>query len=501
MVDQVLSRLGFKGIIQEIFGTEAGDLCGVLRSKIDGCQGMIQLVGHAYGWEPPVETEFGRVSYTQYEYLYAVSKGMKPWLIVVDGQCPRDTPIDQLDRHDPASEQKQRAELQANYRAARQSDGVLFHTVSSLDQLKLKLNELSKDLDALRAEEREWQAGVSKQLTKLTDQQAITKDKIRGHLLQSAERTHEKALAEADAAPGGWQQRQKLKDAAELEHAGRVSRIDDLAQSFAEIEGTGKATDVFTEMTRILAEEGVDEALAYVGTFRQSILEHVRTRQILAKQKNRDELRPLLKSAVLLADKGDADEARKLFEEILQLEPEWTNALKSYFDFEIARGDRALTHETLVAARRRFQVAESTARRLCLADPTNAEMQRNLSVSFNKLGDVSVESGDLAAAARVYFADGLTIAKQLAQADPTNAEMQRDLWVSFNKLGDVSVESGNLAAARVYFADGLTIAKQLAQADPTNAQMQRDLSVSFDRLGNVSVGGTWRQRGSISPTA
>jgi len=87
-------------------------------------------------------------------------------------------------------------------------------------------------------------------------------------------------------------------------------------------------------MTRILAEEGVDEALAYVGTFRQSILEHVRTRQILAKQKNRDELRPLLKSAVLLADKGDADEARKLFEEILQLEPEWTNALKSYFDFE-----------------------------------------------------------------------------------------------------------------------------------------------------------------------
>jgi len=334
MVGQVLSRLGFKGIIQEIFGTEAGDLCGVLRSKIDGCQGMIQLVGHAYGWEPPVETEFGRVSYTQYEYLYAVSKGMKPWLIVVDGQCPRDTPIDQLDRHDPASEQKQRAELQANYRAARQSDGVLFHTVSSLDQLKLKLNELSKDLDALRAEEREWQAGVSKQLTKLTDQQAITKDKIRGHLLQSAERTHEKALAEADAAPGGWQQRQKLKDAAELEHAGRVSRIDDLAQSFAEIEGTGKATDVFTKMTRILAEEGVDEALAYVGTFRQSILEHVRTRQILAKQKNRDELRPLLKSAVLLTDKGEADAARKLFEEILQLEPEWTNALKSYFDFE-----------------------------------------------------------------------------------------------------------------------------------------------------------------------
>jgi len=60
---------------------------------------------------------------------------------------------------------------------------------------------------------------------------------------------------------------------------------------------------------------------------------------------------------------------------------------------------------------------------------------------------VSVASEDLAAA-RDYFADGLTIAKRFAQVDPTNAQMQRDLWISFEKLGDVSVASGDLAATR-----------------------------------------------------
>ncbi len=63
--------------------------------------------------------------------------------------------------------------------------------------------------------------------------------------------------------------------------------------------------------------------------------------------------------------------------------------------------------------------------------------------------------------------------------------MQRDLSISFNKLGDVSVESGELTAARVYFADGLTIRKQLAQADPTNAQMQRDVAVSHANIAGL----------------
>ena len=51
-----------------------------LRDKIDGCDGLIQIVGRGYGAEPPlVDPQFGRVSYTQFEFLYAQSRGKKTW--------------------------------------------------------------------------------------------------------------------------------------------------------------------------------------------------------------------------------------------------------------------------------------------------------------------------------------------------------------------------------------------------------------------------------------
>ena len=69
-VAAILTRLGYTPVIQEIFGTEPGDLRQVLRDKIDACEGLIQIVGHGYGAEPPtVDADYGRVSYTQFEFL------------------------------------------------------------------------------------------------------------------------------------------------------------------------------------------------------------------------------------------------------------------------------------------------------------------------------------------------------------------------------------------------------------------------------------------------
>jgi hypothetical protein len=68
----ILHRLGYEPVWQDIFGTEPGDLRQVLRDKIDGCEGLIQIVGRGYGAEPPeTDPDFGRVSYTQFELLYA----------------------------------------------------------------------------------------------------------------------------------------------------------------------------------------------------------------------------------------------------------------------------------------------------------------------------------------------------------------------------------------------------------------------------------------------
>lgn len=62
----------------------------------------------------------------------------------------------------------------------------------------------------------------------------------------------------------------------------------------------------------------------------------------------------------------------------------------------------------------------------------------------------------------------------LAVADPGNSQWQRDLSISRNKLGNVAVASGDLAAAWEHFQAALEIAQRLAAADPTNSEWQRD---------------------------
>ena len=68
LVANVLSRLGYDPVWQDIFGLEPGDLRQMLRDKIDDCDGLIHLVGRAYGAEPPEpDPGFGRMSYCVYE--------------------------------------------------------------------------------------------------------------------------------------------------------------------------------------------------------------------------------------------------------------------------------------------------------------------------------------------------------------------------------------------------------------------------------------------------
>jgi tetratricopeptide (TPR) repeat protein len=87
-----------------------------------------------------------------------------------------------------------------------------------------------------------------------------------------------------------------------------------------------------------------------------------------------------------------------------------------------------------------------------------------------------------------YYEDGLKISRQLAEADPKDAQKQRDLSVSFNRLGDVYVTLGRTADGLKYYEDGLKISRQLAEADPKDAQKQLDLVFSFQRLGSARMG-------------
>ena len=128
--------------------------------------------------------------------------------------------------------------------------------------------------------------------------------------------------------------------------------------------------------------------------------------------------------------------------------------------------------------------AVAAGEKLARHDPGNAQWQRDLSVIYERLGDVQRAQGDLAGALASYR-QSLTIAEKLARQDPGNAQRQRDLSVSYEKLGDVQRAQGDLAGALASCRQSLTIAEKLARQDPGNAEWQRDLSVIYERLGEV----------------
>ena len=124
--------------------------------------------------------------------------------------------------------------------------------------------------------------------------------------------------------------------------------------------------------------------------------------------------------------------------------------------------------------------------RLAESDPGNAEWQRDLSVSLEKLGDLAVAQGNLPEAQRL-FADSLRIANAWPSPTPATPRGNATCPCRSNKLGDLAVAQGNLPEAQRLFADSCSIAQRLAESDPGNAEWQRDLSVSLEKLGDLAV--------------
>jgi tetratricopeptide (TPR) repeat protein len=404
-VAAILTRLGYTPVFEEIFGTEQGDLRQVLRDKIDACEGLIQIVGQGYGPEPPiVDANYRRVSYTQFEFLYAREKKKKTWLLFAGDACTRDTPLAGLDLPsdpaypEPATYQARRRALQLAYSGRLQREGHLYDTAISDTDLELKVERLCRELAEPERASKLWQNkvlrafaagfvvlaliggsawwfgygqyreiwGISKEARHMPARNPVksaprrlTREKIRAQLLASVERAREAALADAQKAKG-WEERERLRQAAEKAYTGSISRIDELAASFAEMEGTARSSQVFDEMTRILAEEGVDPALVYTTTQRPGILGKVKARAADAREKNRSDLLPLLKSAQLEAERNHPAEAEHLFADILALAPDWAEARNAYAWFLIQRGEVIEPAEGDAKLRKAVQICQGT---------------------------------------------------------------------------------------------------------------------------------------------
>ena len=147
-----LTFLGYEPVWQDIFGTETGDLREMLRHQVDGCNGVVQLVGYGYGAEPPVvDSEFGRVSYTQYEALYARKRGIKVWYLFIDEKFPADG---------FEAEPEELRQLQEEYRKGLKADSHLFHELQTSEALEAGVLKLRDDLTVLRRGAKRWATAI-----------------------------------------------------------------------------------------------------------------------------------------------------------------------------------------------------------------------------------------------------------------------------------------------------------------------------------------------------
>ncbi|RTL61989.1 MAG: tetratricopeptide repeat protein [Hyphomicrobiales bacterium] len=129
--------------------------------------------------------------------------------------------------------------------------------------------------------------------------------------------------------------------------------------------------------------------------------------------------------------------------------------------------------------------AKSEIDELLLTQPDDVTLNRDLSVTLDRIGDIHTTRGDLAEALASYQ-QALAIAESLARsAGKTNPEHLHDLSVSYERIGDLLDKKGDLAGALQHFNKGLAISKVLVRGNPDNRAWAWDLAASYERAADA----------------
>jgi tetratricopeptide (TPR) repeat protein len=160
----------------------------------------------------------------------------------------------------------------------------------------------------------------------------------------------------------------------------------------------------------------------------------------------------------------------------LQRQIDLADALSEAGDVKFAQGD-------LANARKDDEECHAIVRQAA-ANSNDEGLQRRLSYSWTRLGDLSVAQANPAAALAAYNAD-IEIARRLAADDPSDLAKKRDVAVTLGKIGDLRFQQKDVAGARRAFEGAAASSRDIAQSDPANLELQRDLSVDLEKVGDA----------------
>ncbi len=358
LVKDALLAIDCHPVEQTPFPPDYRKVSDMLEDKIQSCEAVIHIAGCHYGAEPdpsklPPDTP--RRSYTQMEYDLARKLGKKLYVFI----CPEKFPYDTCD---PETEDKQR--LQQVHREAILEDDKLFTEIEEKNQIATKVRELQLELQRLRRRIGRYATGIGVGIAVLVLvlvgigygvwQQKQQLGQVASAVIdpaQMAERLRRSILTKAEQRlqvlrdkGADWQDIRQL----ERQREAALGQVGDLVR-FIEQGLAGDADPVFREASRILSQEGPDDALAYLDSHRQDLLARVdrlATEEQTARTRKRQALEPLLLEAQLQAGNLDWDKALASYRTVVAKAPEWSHAHRQLGDllFDLGRYGEAEKH-------------------------------------------------------------------------------------------------------------------------------------------------------------
>ena len=113
-----------------------------------------------------------------------------------------------------------------------------------------------------------------------------------------------------------------------------------------------------------------------------------------------------------------------------------------------------------------------------------AEAKRNLSVSYERFGDIELRRLFGKETAKSWYEKSLAISEELAEMEKT-AEAKRDLSIGYGKMGDAAKGVKDWNAAEDWYMKCLEVRRVLLQENETD-DAKRDLRNAFEKLGNLA---------------
>jgi len=129
-----------------------------------------------------------------------------------------------------------------------------------------------------------------------------------------------------------------------------------------------------------------------------------------------------------------------------------------------------------------YRTALAIQQKLAPTPPEEPSLQRELSATHLRIGDVLKRMGDTRGALEAYRAS-LAIREALVAADPRGLTTRRDLAIALSSVGAAEVALGHDDAALELYERSRALRDELNSEQPDDAQLQRDRSSICLRIG------------------